>query len=171
MKKFSIREYVSILKFGISNEDYNNIKNNKLFEILRDKGVFIEKDGFKNVPSDKVIEYGLFDYEKNYYEPENKWYVKPLITDKGGSWLTEALYKSGYIKTEVNFNEILNKYNNDWYMCDFNFLMNNILDNKYMFQYSAGIKNDWNVISMSNKIEVLYNIKVKGYKVRYNIIK
>lgn len=164
MKKFSIREYVSILKFGISNEDYNNIKNNKLFEILRDKGIFIEKDGFKNVPSDKVIECLLFDYEKKHYKPENKWYLKPIITEKGAIWLTQGLYKSEYIKTNVDFKDILEKSITNWNECDLSFLMNNILNNKYIFQYNS---NDWKDITPSTKIEMLINIQNNNYKIRY----
>ena len=166
MNKFSIKEYLEIIRIGITNEDYKQISNNKLFKILREKGIFIEKNGFKNVPNNKVREAKLFDYEKNYYEAENKWNLKPLITEKGAVWLTQNLFKSGYIKSEVDFKIAYS--NSNWTECDTTFLLNNLLNEKYIFQYNSNSNKEWYGISSNLKIEVLHNIKNKGYKIRYN---
>lgn len=168
MNNLSIREYINVLRTSMPDEDYRNISNNKLFEILRDRGILIEKDGLKNVPNNQMYKNGLFDGEKKYYEAENKWSFKPLITKEGCIWLTKNLYKAGYIKTKVDFLEAYNRWNNSWELCDIKFLLNHLLDSdKYIFQYNKNTGNEWYSISVGAKIETLFNIKNKNYKIRY----
>lgn len=154
MANKSIRGYLEYIRTQISEDDYKNISGNKLFDILRNRKILVEADGFNNVPNDLVQENELFTGKLNY---------QPLVTEKGIKWLTKGLVEKKYIT-------ILDKPK-DYNDCSFNWIIENISNEQYLIQYkhSSGV---WYTLSYENsKLNTL--IKIKKYKneCRYSLKK
>jgi len=155
----TIREYLEYIRPMINESDFKNISGNKLFEILRQRNILIESDGFNNVPNNIMQHEGLLTGEKKFYDESNKWNYKLLITDKGTEWITKGLI-------QYNFISLIDKPLN-YIKCDFQWIINNIDDTKYLIQYK-NYNDIWCVLSgKSSKLSTLINIKKNNSECRY----
>lgn len=157
----TISRFARELQPNITSESYNKINGNKLYSILRDKNILIEIDNQnKNVPSDKVIDAGLFTKEKVYFEKENKSRIVAYLTDKGEEWLKKTLEKHDYIK-------FINKENKiKWIECDVLWVLNNFDMKRFTIQYKNKWGN-WDSFTEGSQVITLINAYKNINKFRY----
>ena len=80
---------------------------NKLFEYLRNKGIFMSKHERWNVPYQKYIKQGYFKL-KEKVNPDGETRPQTFVTPKGYSFLIKRLKEDGYLP-DVNKEELLSK--------------------------------------------------------------
>lgn len=159
----SMQQFLNEIIPKITPMSFENIKGNKIFEVLRDRKIFIEHEGFKNYPSQKVQDKGLFTYEKRFIDKDNKWYIKPLLTQIGSEWLVKKLVQANIIE--------LTKENVEWIKCSsIDWIIDNADNKSYLIQYK-NYKGEWFTFTEGCEIKTLINIKRNNRECRYCTIK
>ncbi|MDZ4993288.1 hypothetical protein GNF80_09965 [Clostridium perfringens] len=82
----SVGEYAKSIGLG----------SRRLYNILRDRGIFLSSKSKWNEPSQRYVDGGMFKIQ--FYPYNGQLIRKTLITEKGILWLTKNLKKNGYIE-------------------------------------------------------------------------
>lgn len=124
----------------ITDSSYENICNNKIYEILRKYKILHYDHNKSNFANIKYVDLGYFTNEMRKFKEENERNVV-YITSKGEEWLIAKLVLYGYI--EFKESETIYKE------CSLKWVFENLDDDKYNVQYSLN-GTDWLRITLKN---------------------